>query len=122
MEPLTGEMLPEPTGEPVVEGTIVAEFSPEDGPSALPPSGPTVGSLLGYSEMVIELPPGDCGLTVNEGRQKTFEVAAGSPLVALSGELMLSRMSAALLAALAVPHSVVHSLRAYEDAALALVA
>ena len=28
MEPLTGEMLPEPTGEPVVEGTIVAEFSP----------------------------------------------------------------------------------------------
>ena len=27
MEPLTGETLPEPT-EPVVEGTIVAEFSP----------------------------------------------------------------------------------------------
>jgi hypothetical protein len=80
MEPLTGETLPEPTGEPVVEGTIVAEFSPEDGPSALPPSGPTVGSLLGYTEVVLELPPGNCGLTVNEGRQKTFEVAAGSPL------------------------------------------
>ena len=28
MEPLTGETLPEPTHEPVVEGTIVAEFSP----------------------------------------------------------------------------------------------
>ena len=78
MEPLTGETLPEPTGEPVVEGTIVAEFSPE---GAVSPSGQTVGALLGFSEVVIELPPGDCGLTVNEGRQKTFE-AAGSPLVA----------------------------------------
>ena len=66
-------------GEPVVEGTIVAEFSPED---AVPPSGQTVGSLLGFTETVLTLPPGDCGLTVNEGRQKTFEVAAGSPLVA----------------------------------------
>ena len=59
MEPLTGETLPEPT-EPVVEGTIVAEFSPavetaerpgftrklssflfgeqEEGPSAVPVS------------------------------------------------------------------------------------
>ena len=75
MEPLTGEMLPEPTGEPVVEGTIVAEFSSEA-------SGPTVGSLLGFTERVLELPPGDIGLTVNQGREKTFEVAAGSPLVA----------------------------------------
>ena len=87
MEPLTGETLPEPTGEPVVEGTIVTEFSSEA-------SGPTVGSLLGFTEgrtvgallgvteRVIELPPGDIGLTVNQGRQKTFEVAAGSPLVA----------------------------------------
>jgi hypothetical protein len=79
MEPLTGETLPEPTGEPVVEGTIVAEFSPE---GVIPPSGPTVGSLLGITEAILELPPGDCGLTVSEGRQKTFEVAAGSPLVA----------------------------------------
>ena len=63
------------TGEPVVEGTIVAEFSPEA-------SGPTVGSLLGFTERVLELPPGDIGLTVNQGREKTFEVAAGSPLVA----------------------------------------
>ena len=57
------------------------------------------------------------------GVSSTLDILwAGSPLVALSGELMLSRMSAALLAALAVPHSVVHSLKAYEDAALALVA
>ena len=57
------------------------------------------------------------------GVSSTLDILwAGSPLVALSGELMLSRMSAALLAALAVPHTVVHSLRAYEDAALALVA
>ena len=75
MEPLTGETLPEPTGEPVVEGTIVTEFSSEA-------SGPTVGSLLGFTERVLELPPGDIGLTVNQGREKTFEVAAGSPLVA----------------------------------------
>ena len=100
---LTGETLPEPT-EPVVEGTIVAEFSPavetaerpgftrklssflfgeqqEEGPSAVPPSGQTVGALLGFTETVLELPPGDI-LTVNQGRLKTFEVAAGSPLVA----------------------------------------
>ena len=104
MEPLTGETLPEPTHEPVVEGTIVAEFSPavqtaerpgftrklssflfgeqEDGAGAVPPSGPTVGSLLGFTEQVLELPPGDIGLTVNQGREKMFEVAAGSPLVA----------------------------------------
>ena len=63
------------TGEPVVEGTIVTGFSSE-------PSGPTVGSLLGFTERIIELPPGDIGLTVNQGREKTFEVAAGSPLVA----------------------------------------
>ena len=63
------------TGEPVVEGTIVTEFSSEA-------SGPTVGSLLGFTEQVLELPPGDIGLTVNQGREKTFEVAAGSPLVA----------------------------------------
>ena len=63
------------TGEPVVEGTIVTEFSSEA-------SGPTVGSLLGFTERVLELPPGDIGLTVNQGREKTFEVAAGSPLVA----------------------------------------
>ena len=63
------------TGEPVVEGTVVAEFSSEA-------SGPTVGSLLGFTERVLELPPGDIGLTVNQGREKTFEVAAGSPLVA----------------------------------------
>ena len=75
MEPLTGETLPEPTHEPVVEGTIVTEFSSEA-------SGPTVGSLLGFTERIIELPPGDIGLTVNQGREKTFEVAAGSPLVA----------------------------------------
>ena len=62
-------------GEPVVEGTIVTEFSSEA-------SGPTVGSLLGFTERVLELPPGDIGLTVNQGREKTFEVAAGSPLVA----------------------------------------
>ena len=62
-------------GEPVVEGTIVTEFSSEA-------SGPTVGSLLGFTERIIELPPGDIGLTVNQGREKTFEVAAGSPLVA----------------------------------------
>ena len=91
-------------GEPVVEGTIVAEFSPavetaerpgftrklssflfgeqEEGPSAVPPSGQTVGALLGFTETVLTLPPGDGGLTVNQGREKTFEVAAGSPLVA----------------------------------------
>ena len=63
------------TGEPVVEGTIVTDFSSEA-------SGPTVGSLLGFTERVLELPPGDIGLTVNQGREKTFEVAAGSPLVA----------------------------------------
>ena len=59
----------------MVEGTIVAEFASEA-------SGPTVGSLLGFTERVLELPPGDIGLTVNQGREKTFEVAAGSPLVA----------------------------------------
>ena len=59
----------------MVEGTIVTEFSSEA-------SGPTVGSLLGFTERVLELPPGDVGLTVNQGREKTFEVAAGSPLVA----------------------------------------
>ena len=59
----------------MVEGTIVAEFSPEA-------SGPTVGSLLGFTERVLELPPGDIGLTVNQGREMRFEVAAGSPRVA----------------------------------------
>ena len=87
MEPLTGETLPEPTHEPVVEGTIVAEFSPEASGQTLGAllgftEGRTVGALLGFTEAVLELPPGDCGLTVNQGRQKTFEVAAGSPLVA----------------------------------------
>ena len=95
---LTGETLPEPTHEPVVEGTIVVETAErpgftrklssflfgeqEEGPSAVPPSGPTVGALLGFTETLLTLPPGDCGLTVNSGRLKTFEVAAGSPLVA----------------------------------------
>ena len=36
------------TGEPVVEGTIVTDFSSEA-------SGPTVGSLLGFTERVLEL-------------------------------------------------------------------
>ena len=81
MEPLTGEMLPEPTGAGG-RGHHRCGVLSRSGPSAVPPSGPTVGALLGFTETVVELPPGDCGLTVNEGRQKTFEVAAGSPLVA----------------------------------------
>ena len=46
---------------------------------------------------------------------------AGSPLLALPLQLMLSRMSAALLAALGVPHGIVASSRGLVDAAAFLL-
>ena len=76
----------------------------------------SIHGLPNFADLAVDVPYWN-------GVSSTLDILwAGSPLVALSGELMLSRMSAALLAALAVPHSVVHSLRAYQDAALALVA
>ena len=58
MEPLTGETLPEPTHEPVVEGTIVAEFSPAVETAERPGFTRKLSSFLfGEQEEETEQPP-----------------------------------------------------------------